>query len=273
MRKYLIGAAAAILAAGGASAITVRGGTGANAAGLQAFVDQFRGDLGALNANVAGTQNGGAGRREINWDGVPDGFSSPNALPANFFNANSPRGAVFSGASSFAVSSRDTTATPVRFGDIDASYTSTFQTFSPQRLFTSLGSNTYDVEFFVPGSNTPALVRGFGAVFADVDLENRTTIECFNESGVSLGTFAASALDGGLSFVGVFDGVASIHRVRVTFGKAALGSGVIDGGGTDLVVADDFLYGEPVQVPGPGAALLLGLAAFRRRSRVNPSRG
>src|SRR5262245_21746589 len=39
---------------------------GANPAAIQAAVDAFRAALGTLNANVAGTQNGGAGRREIN---------------------------------------------------------------------------------------------------------------------------------------------------------------------------------------------------------------
>ena len=38
----------------------------------------------------------GGVRREINWDGVPDARADPNALPANFFNVNSPRGVVFS---------------------------------------------------------------------------------------------------------------------------------------------------------------------------------
>ena len=35
-------------------------------------------------------------RREINWDGVPDNRSDPTSLPFDFFNVNSPRGAVFS---------------------------------------------------------------------------------------------------------------------------------------------------------------------------------
>src|SRR6266478_8246632 len=68
--------------------------SGSSPAGIQATVDAFRTDLGTLNPNVAGSF--GTGRREINWDGVPDGFSAPNLLPNNFFNVNSPRGAVFS---------------------------------------------------------------------------------------------------------------------------------------------------------------------------------
>ena len=48
---------------------------------------------GALNPNNG--QSFTTGRREVNWDGVPDNFSEPNNLPPNFFNVNSPRGMVF----------------------------------------------------------------------------------------------------------------------------------------------------------------------------------
>ena len=65
----------------------------ANAAAIQATVDSYRAALGTLNANVAGSF--GSGRREINWDGVPDASAAPNNLAANFFNSNSPRGVVF----------------------------------------------------------------------------------------------------------------------------------------------------------------------------------
>jgi hypothetical protein len=68
--------------------------SGAAAADITATVDAFRLDLGTLNPNVAGSF--GSGRREINWDGVPDAFAAPNNLPANFFNVNSPRGVIFS---------------------------------------------------------------------------------------------------------------------------------------------------------------------------------
>src|SRR5919109_280831 len=67
---------------------------GAEPADIQAAVDDFRAFLGDLNPNVPGAFPDG--RREINWDGVPDAFAAPNNLPANFFNFNSPRGVVFS---------------------------------------------------------------------------------------------------------------------------------------------------------------------------------
>ena len=68
--------------------------SGATPADIQAAVDGFRnfGDFGTNNG-VGGTFP--HGRREINWDGVPDARSAPNLLPANFFNSNSPRGVVF----------------------------------------------------------------------------------------------------------------------------------------------------------------------------------
>ena len=64
---------------------------GANAAAITPTRDAFRAAVGG--GTVAGANGSFGGlRREINWDGVPEGFSDPNLLPANFFNANSPRG-------------------------------------------------------------------------------------------------------------------------------------------------------------------------------------
>ena len=73
---------------------TIFSASGPDPASVQPTVDAFRAGLGTLNPNVAGSL--GIGRREINWDGVPDGLSAPNNLPADFFNVNSPRGVVFS---------------------------------------------------------------------------------------------------------------------------------------------------------------------------------
>src|SRR6184192_2707225 len=88
--------------------------SGNSPAGIQATVDALRADLGTLNPNVAGSF--GSGRREINWDAVPDAFAAPNLLPANFFNVNSPRGVVFTTAGTgFQVSANalNPTNTPV----------------------------------------------------------------------------------------------------------------------------------------------------------------
>jgi hypothetical protein len=248
---------------------------GSDAASIQATVDAFRASLGTLNANVAGSF--GSGRREINWDGVPDPASAPVNLPANFFNVNSPRGVVFATpGTGFQVSAKaaNPTSTPIEFGNIDASYPTVFRTFSEQRLFTSLGSNVLDVSFFVPGSTTPASTRGFGAVFTDVDLADTTRIELFGLDNsllftglVAPGTVANESL----SFLGViFTDGNIISRVRITSGNSALG--LSEASGRDLVTLDDFIYGEPTRISAPATLLLLvsGLAAvgFSRRKRT-----
>ena len=194
--------------------------TGPDPASIQPTVDAFRTALGALNANVAGSFP--SGRREINWDGVPDASSAPNNLPANFFNVNSPRGVVFSTpGTGFQVSadSSNPTSTPVEFGNINASYSASFTTFSAERLFTALGSTVTDVNFFVPGSTTPATTNGFGVIFTDVDIASTTSIQ-------------------------LFDAGERVGRVRITSGNSVL-SPVNPPAGEDVVVMDDFLYGEP----------------------------
>jgi hypothetical protein len=277
-RPSIFGALAlALLGAPAAGAQVVTAASGANAAAIQGSVDTYRASLGTLNANVAGSF--GSGRREINWDGVPDVQSSPNAFAPNFFNVNSPRGAVFSTpGTGFQTSASLASGVPVEFGNINPTYSETFGVFSAQRLFTPIGSNVTDVQFFVPGSTTAALTRGFGAVFTDVDLANTTSMSFFGAGGGSLGTFfvpvgGTAAAGGSLSFLGVLFADAVISRVRITTGNAALGAGVNDlnGNPTDLVVMDDFIYGEPVStVPEPATVLLLGggLVALGAGARI-----
>jgi hypothetical protein len=145
-------------------------------------------------------------------------------------------------------STSDASSQPLYFGNIDPSYSTTFTVFTPQRLFTPVGSNIYDVTFYIPGTTTPAAVNGFGAVFTDVDQANITSLRLFDRNNAILGTYYAPVAFGGLSFVGAFtnDGLATIARVRVTLGNAILGPGMFDNNtSSDLVVADDFIYGEP----------------------------
>jgi hypothetical protein len=238
--------------------------SGPDATSIQSTVDAFRVSLGVLNPNTVGSF--GSGRREINWDGVPDVFSAPNDLPANFFNVNSPRGIViYTPGYGLQVSanSSNPTSTPIEFANIDPSYPRIFSTFSPQRLFTGRGSNVVDVNFFVSGTTTPAFTSGFGAVFTDVDLANTTSIQFFDANNLSIGTFFANpggTPDESLSFLGIDFDDPIISKVRITSGNSGLGAGSIDRPGWDLVVMDDFIYGEPVaRVPEPHTIALIAL--------------
>ena len=263
------------------AAAIIESAAGLTAASITAARDAFRVDLGG--GTVAGANGSFGGlRREINWDGVPDSLSAPNALPFNFFNSTSPRGAEFSTpGTGFQVSSNAGMG-PVNFGNIDPTYTNVFAAFSSQRLFTAVGSNIVDVNFFLPGTATPAGVTGFGSVFSDVDLANTTSIQYFSTAGISLGTFFVPAQFGSqtFSFLGVsFNAGEMIGRVRITNGNRALGAGVTDQNGDlrDVVVMDDFIYSEPAGVPEP-ATILTGLAGLslvviaRRRKLTNATR-
>ncbi len=223
--------------------------SGATPADIQASVDAFRAFLGALNPNVAGSFP--SGRREINWDGVPDAFSAPNNLPPNFFNANSPRGAVFfTPGSGFQVSadSDNPTNTPVRFGNLHPDFPRIFSTFSPQRLFAALDSNITETGFFVPGSHTGATVGGFGSVFTGVNQAASTRIEYFDVNGrllFSRNVLPGPETPGNLSFLGVgFDAGERVYMVRITSGNRAPVTPA-----RDVVVMDDFIYGEPQVSP------------------------
>src|SRR4051794_39248024 len=244
----------------------LRFAAGADASAIQGAVNGFRSDLGGVNNGVGGGPFS-SGFRAINWDGVPDTQAAPNNLAGNFFNVTSPRGIVFgTPGSGFQVSanSGNSLGAPVRFGNIDPSYSSIFQTFSAQRLFTALGSPEVDINFFVPGdSTTPAYVHGFGAVFTDVDLDDSTSLDFLDANNNSLFTLFVPPTDNGLSFAGVtFDAGEQVARVRILSGNAALGSGVLDGGQRDLVVMDDFLYGEPIAVPEASPSMILMAAGL-----------
>lgn len=219
--------------------------SGATPADIQAAVDAFRnfGDFGTNNG-IGGTFP--HGRREINWDGVPDARSAPNLLPANFFNITSPRGVVFfTPGTGFEVSANlvNPTNTPVRFGNINRVYPALFNTFSPQRLFTALGSTITENLFFIPGTAQAATVKGFGAVFTDVNDNRSTKIEYFDVNGnllFSRNVMPSPIHRGGLSFLGVGFDTASVFLVRITSGDR-----VLKAANLDVVVMDDFIYGEP----------------------------
>jgi len=210
---------------------------------ITAKVDEFRAALGPSNGTTAGEQAGG--RREINWDGAAaNAFNNRNDFPADFFNVNVKAGAIYT-----------TSGTGFRndsllFSEVNPTYAAEFNAFSPTKVFAPVGSNQLDQLFQVAGQPTPAVVRGFGIVFNDVDVADRTTIQLFAKDGTSLGTFSSPVRSDtkGSTFVGVTFTEAIIARVRITLGTGAMGPTVNDvsGGGTiDVVVFDNVIYGEP----------------------------
>ena len=251
LSSLLAGFALAPLAALAAPQVT--SATGQTPAEIQSAVDAFRAKIGAGGANNAvGGGPFASGFRNINWDAVPDTFASPVALPLNFFNANSPRGAVFTTPGSavrVSANAVNPTATPVRFGELDATYAAAFKVFTPERLFTAIGSTVIDQTFTVPSSaTTAASTNGFGVVFCDVDLPTSSSLEFFGADGASLGKFSAPVANNGLSFLGVFfDAGERVARVRITSGNVVLAPGALENiaAGQDAVAMDDFMYGEP----------------------------
>ena len=248
-------AGAALAPTSASAAVVLRTDTGANAAAIHASVDQFRADLGGANNGTGGTFSDG--RREINWDGVPDSSAEPNNLPFNFFNVTSPRGAVFQSAANiggqhtFRVSadSSNPTMTAPEFGNINASYPGIFVPFSSERLFRAASSTTVDVQFFVPGTTIPATVSGFGAVLTDVD--GSSYMEGYAADGTKLVGFGFSPSNNGLSFLGFsFNAGERIARVQIGAGNLPLSASNTDGGAAaDVVAMDDFIYGEPQPEP------------------------
>jgi hypothetical protein len=219
---------------------------------IGAAVEEYRGLLGADNGG-APDQNA-SGRREIDWDAVPDDSAAPNPLPSDFFNApDEPRarGAVLETPGDHVAVSADLdnpAGVGVRFGDINPSYADTFRTFSEERLFSPVGSNVVDLRFFLPGTDTPGAVRGFGAVYTDVDREETASFEFFDTNDESLVTFAVPVSKDGLSFLGIAFPDAVVARVRIVYGNSELGPD--DGGQYDVAVMDDFIFGEPQPLDG-----------------------
>lgn len=243
-KKLWIVLALIVSACGSSSQPTVVTGTG----DIAGVVDQYRALLGANNGGDPGTK-GPTGYREINWDTIPDEFSAPNFYTSDFFNqpeAPRARGIVLNTPGEglmVSANASNPNGTLPRFGNINPQYAEIFKTFSEEKLFSPIGSNLVTITFFVPGSNTPATVRGFGAVYTDVDTTH-TAFEYFDKDGNSLGSFETPIADNGLSFLGVVFDEAIIASVEVRYGTGALGPD--DGAGdVDVAVMDNFIFGEP----------------------------
>lgn len=208
-------------------------------------LDEFRVLLGTqLNTTPGATE----GRREINWDGIPDELLNKK-LPENFFNPTGPeapvanqRGLRYSATGNFQVSKTN-------FAEVNAGAANEFSSFSGTKSFANISSSLWDVEFQVPSKTDGAFIKGFGIVFSDVDLPNSTSLEFFNENK-SLGKFFVPAKNGSnFSFLGVYFKNEKVTRITVDHdGELDKGQNDIsDNGPADLVTMDNFLYSEPLK--------------------------
>ncbi|MBC7936952.1 MAG: hypothetical protein H7Y86_16515 [Rhizobacter sp.] len=221
------------------NAITVVSGSGDITAKVNAFL-----------AAIPGPDNGGipflqpTGKRNINFDGVPDNFSDNNPFPGDFFNVNSKRGLVLSSFNGFRVSSKN-------FSDINPAFGIQYNPFSPVRTIAVMGGSVFATALFkVPGTDTAAFVRAFGVVLCDVDDSSKTFVEFFEGNNI-VGKFNVPARnnapgDKGLSFLGVQFSNKKITSVKIQAGNATINTKQ-ESGDADLVAMDNFIYSEPVK--------------------------
>ena len=229
---------------------------GPNAASIQSTVDQFRASLGGVNN---GNTNGplATGRREINWDGGGSTNTSPGPTPFTVF-LNSRGGLMETPGSGFV----QAPASGLADTFFNPSLATTFEAFSPVRLFAPLDSTVTDVTFFVPGGgNIPAMTSGFGAVFADVDSPDgggsrvrqskrvRSSLIAYYDADGKLlyqSAIPSSLGTATLSFFGIVFPEPRIAFVRIITGRKNPSQGLDPE--VDLVVMDDFIYGEPQRI-------------------------
>jgi hypothetical protein len=225
---------------------------GPKIASIQSTVDQYRAELGEPNN---GNQPGplAVGRREINWDGGGSADTSLGPTPFTVF-LNTRGAQMTTPGTGFVQAPVD--GLVATFGN--PTYADIFQPFSLLRLFSPIESRVTVVDFFLPGSNgsIPARTRGFGVVLTDVDqpegsrkrLFGSTIVEYFDAQGKLLyKSFApASPGDASLTFIGVVFDEPVIARVRIRTGDAQPGGD--DARRRDIVMMDDFIYGEPVEI-------------------------
>jgi hypothetical protein len=230
---------------------------GPDATSIQGAVDAFRAALGNNNLNNPGPIQ--KGRREINWDGGNVNLLDTTAPVNPFLVFLNTRGSQYKtpglGLSQAPPSGGTQGGLATLFGN--PNYAKIFKAFSRSRLFTPVGSNITEASFSVPGTNgnAPATVRGFGVVFTDVDQpdgtvpgathKGSTQIDYFDKKGrlIFSSSVPAAPGDGSLSFFGIKFDDARIASVRIKTGDVAPGPN--DDKQHDIVMMDDFIYGEP----------------------------
>jgi hypothetical protein len=232
-------------------------------------VDAFRAALGPLNAGLPP----GAmpdGRREITWDDaanpydVAPYFTTGGAYMDEGIYMSQPRTRV-------QISAPAGGDTPPEFGHINPAYPSYFAPFSGTQLFSPLDQNAAEFSLAIPLDCPPApciytgVSRGIGAVFSDVDRPFTTYLQARDAFGRPLGAFFVPATPGDetYSFLGIVALQPVISRAYFSLGNRPLVEGALETGDVDLVVLDDFIFGDlravPPAIPEPASLVLVGL--------------
>ena len=218
---------------------------------IRPAVQRFRALLGPDNGGGPGGRAGG--RREINWDGVPDELASPNRYPSDFFNARdgaarARRRAHHPGRRPCASAPTPTTPPARRRG----SATSTRPTPASSRPSARSGCSRRSA---ATSSNLTFRVPGTGAAGASCAASAPSTRASTGARTRRSSTSTAPGARSARFAVPVGARRALVPRAwssppRSSRGcassTAAARSGPDDGGAVDAAVMDDFIYGEPV---------------------------
>jgi len=177
------------------------------------------------------------------------------------------------------------------FASVNPGSAGQFPAFTPNNTFAMFDPENgkfddrfIEQTFVLPGTDTVAGTRGFGAIFVDSEIAGASSIEFRGTNGsgqsVTLGKYdVPTGASGETQFLGVLFDTPVISEVVLTVGTNALFSfdgttfqSFGAGEGVDLAVTDDFVFATPETlqaVPLPAAAYFMGfgvaiLARFAR---------
>ena len=229
---------------------TVVSATAKDRDGLQHAFSAFQGLLGGKNNGNDKAQHDGF--RNINWDAA----GVPFDMPGDFFAATVTRGLTVSSSKGEFRVSNPADGSDDKFDSINHMASKDFVDFSPKRLFTPIGTTKTVITFSPAGKKGRATVNGFGAVFVDVDKRHSTWMTAYDKNGCIVYRDFVEPKNKGLSFLGVTfgkdKGDSIIAMVVLETGNLAIDSRRKlrghEGRKDDIVVMDDFTYGEPQKI-------------------------